>query len=83
MPNPPLSQEAKESTMYRLMQSEKFTLEHSTLGPISTYRQRLIEQYGEVRIALEACQKANAEGRHRYYVLNDAGQENYRGTWID
>jgi hypothetical protein len=25
-----------------MMQSEKFTLEHPTLGPISTYRQRLI-----------------------------------------
>lgn len=68
--------------MYRLMQSQKFTLEHRTLGRISTYRQRLIGQYGEVRIALEACNKANAEGRHRFYVLNETGQENYRGTWI-
>ena len=69
--------------MYRVMESEKFTLEHPGLGHISTYRQRLIGQYGEVRIALEACHKANADGRHRFYVLNEAGQENYRGTWID
>ena len=69
--------------MYRLMQSQKFTLEHHGSGPISTYRQRLIGQYGEIRTALEACHEANAEGRHRYYVLNDAGQENYLGSWID
>ncbi|MGD8956301.1 MAG: hypothetical protein PVJ03_03140 [Chromatiaceae bacterium] len=69
--------------MYRLMHSEKFTFEHPRLGHISTYRQRLIGQYGEVRIALEACHKANADGRHRFYVLNEAGQENFGGTWID
>lgn len=69
--------------MYLLMQSQKFTLEQRTLGRISTYRQHLIGQFAEVRIALEACHKANAEGRHRFYVLNDAGQENYRGSWIE
>mgnify|MGYP000317244378 CR=1 FL=1 len=47
--------------MYRLMQSQKFILEHRTLGRISTYRQRLIGQYGEVRIALEACHKGWGE----------------------
>ena len=69
--------------MYRVMQSEKFTLEHLTLGPISTYRQRQIGQYRQERIALDACHKANSQGRHCYYVLNGGGQEHYRGTWID
>ena len=83
MPNHPLSHMKYESTMYSLMQSEKVTQDHSALGMISNYRQRLIGQYSEVRSALEACRLANAEGRHRFYVLNGAGQENYRGTWID
>jgi hypothetical protein len=34
MQSHPASHEGKESTMYRLMQSVKFTLEPPTLGPI-------------------------------------------------
>jgi hypothetical protein len=68
--------------MYRLMQSEKFTLKHPVLGQVSTYRQRLVGHFREIRVALEACHKANAEGRQRFYVLNEAGQENYHGYWI-
>jgi hypothetical protein len=69
--------------MYRLMQSAKFTVEHPTLGPMSSFRQSLIGQYRQIRTALLACEKANANGGKRYYVLNDQGQENYRGSWID
>ena len=69
--------------MYRLMQSEKVMKAYPALGKFSNYRQRLIGQYSEARSALEACCKANAEGRSRFYVLNEAGQENYGGTWID
>lgn len=69
--------------MYRLMQSAKFTLEHSTLGPMSSFRQRPIGQYRQIRTALAACEKANAQGRNRHYVLDDAGREYYRGAWID
>jgi hypothetical protein len=69
--------------MYRLMQSLKVTLEHPTLGAMSSFRQSLIGQYGQIRSALVACEKANARGSNRYYVLNDRGQENYQGAWID
>jgi hypothetical protein len=69
--------------MYRLMQSEKITQERSVSRRYPNYRQCVIGQYNEVRSALEACRKANAEGRNRFYVLNEAGQENYGGTWID
>ncbi len=69
--------------MYRLMQSAKYTLEHPTLGPMSSFRQSLIGQYRQIRTALVACEKANAKGGKRCYVLNDRGQENYRGAWID
>jgi hypothetical protein len=69
--------------MYRLMQSAKFTLDHPTLGPMSSFRQSLVGQYRQSRMALTACDKANARHGDRYYVLNDRGQENYRGAWID
>jgi hypothetical protein len=69
--------------MYRLMQSAKFTLEHSTLGPMSAFRQRLIGHYKQIRTALLACDAANAKGPNRYYVLNELGQENFQGSWID
>ena len=69
--------------MYRMMQSEKFLLEYPTYRPISIYRQRMISQYREIQIALDACHKANALGRHCYYVLNEQGQEHYAGIWID
>lgn len=69
--------------MYRVMQSVKVTLEHPTSGDVSSFRQRLVGQYQQYRAALVACETANARGPDRHYVLNDSGQENYRGTWID
>jgi hypothetical protein len=69
--------------MYRLMRSAKFTVVHPTLGPMSSYRQRLMGQYRQVGTALAACEKANASGGLRCYVLNDLGQGNYQGAWID
>ncbi len=69
--------------MYSLMQSEKITPVRPASFKILNYRQRLIGRFSEVHSALEACRQANAKGRSRFYVLNEAGQENYRGTWID
>lgn len=69
--------------MYRLMQSRKFTLEYPAAGSMSGYRQRLIGRYDKLRMALDACDKANANGSNRFYVLDDSGHENYRGAWID
>ena len=69
--------------MYRLMKSEKFTLEHLTSGLTSFYRQTQIDHFQQFRSALGACEVANNHGRSRYYVLNESGQEYYSGTWID
>ena len=69
--------------MYRLMRSAKFTVVHPTLGPMSSFRQRQMGQYRQVGTALAACEKANASGSMRCYVLNDLGQENYQGAWLD
>ena len=69
--------------MYRLMQSVKSTLKHPTLGPMSSFRHSLVGEYPRYRAALVACEKANAQVPNRFYVLNDRGQENYQGAWID
>jgi hypothetical protein len=48
-----------------------------------SFRQRLMGEYQQFGTALAACKKANASGNIRCYVLNDRGQENYQGAWID
>ena len=73
----------KESPMYRLMKSEKFTLDHLTSGLISFYRQTQEKHFRQLRSALGACEGANNNGRSRCYLLNESGQEYYGGTWID
>lgn len=69
--------------MYRLMKSEKFTLDHLTSGLVSFYRQTQVTHFQQFSPALCACELANNSGRSRYYLLNETGQEYYRGTWID
>ena len=69
--------------MYRLMKSEKFTLNHVVSGYLSSYRQSEVNHFQKFRHAHEACEHANNNGRSHYYVLNDSGQEYYDGTWID
>ncbi len=69
--------------MYRLMKSEKFTLDHLTSGLISFYRQTQVTHFQQLRPALHACELANNSGRSRYYLLNETGQEYYGGNWID
>jgi hypothetical protein len=64
--------------MYRLMKSEKFTLDHLT-----SYRQTQVKCFGRLRAALGACEVANNGGASRHYLLNESGQEYYGGTWID
>jgi hypothetical protein len=44
----------KESSMYRLMKSEKFTLDHLTSGPVSFYRQTQVKHFRQFRSALGA-----------------------------
>ena len=53
--------------MYRLMKSEKFTLDHLTSGLISFYRQTQVKHFRQFRSALGACEVANNNGRSRYY----------------
>lgn len=70
--------------MYRLMKSDKYTLEHRVSGPMSSYRQSEVTLFPHVLEALAACEVANNEGRlRRHYVLNELGQEHYDGTWLD
>jgi len=69
--------------MYRLMKSEKFTLDHTVSGPLASYRQSLVSRFRQPRAALVACKLANGTGANRHYVLNESGQEYFDGTWID
>ena len=69
--------------MYRLMRSAKFTLYHTISGPMSSYRQSLVGHFRQSRAAIGACRVANASSPDRYYVLNELGQEYFRGFWID
>ena len=69
--------------MYRLMRSEKLTLDHLVSGLLSSYRQTEIGHFQQFRAAHDACEIANNKGKSRYYVLNELGQEYYDGTWID
>jgi len=69
--------------MYRLMKSEKFTLDHLTAGLGSFYRQTQVKHFPQFRPALGACEVANNSGRSRYYLLNELGQEYFGGTWVD
>ena len=69
--------------MYRLMRSEKFTLDHVVSGLMLSYRQTEIDHYEHFPAAHEACELANGKGRCRHYVVNASGKEYYHGTWID
>jgi hypothetical protein len=69
--------------MYRLMKSEKFTLDHALSGLMSLYRQTEMGHFEQFPAAHVACEVANNKGESRYYVLNGSGQEYYDGTWID
>ncbi len=69
--------------MYRLMKSEKFTLEHLSSGLLSFYRQVQVKRFERLRTALCACEVANNSGGPRYYLLNDCGQEYFGGRWVE
>ncbi|MEE4378872.1 MAG: hypothetical protein V2J55_15375 [Candidatus Competibacteraceae bacterium] len=68
--------------MYRLMKSDKFTLDHLTSGRTSFYRQTQVKCFQQFRSALGACEVANNNSKSCHYLLNESGQEYYRGTWI-
>ena len=69
--------------MYRLMKSEKITLEHPISGSLSSYRQTQLGQFRGLGDALSACETANEELGFHHYILNASGKEYYGGTWID
>jgi hypothetical protein len=69
--------------MYRLMKSERYTLNHLVSGQVSSYRQSEVAHYQHAYEALKACEVANNRESARHYVLNDTGKEYYGGTWID
>jgi hypothetical protein len=69
--------------MYRLMKSEKFTLDHLDSGSRSLYRQIQVSQFQRFSAALTACGAANDNIGSRHYVLNESGKEYFKCTWID
>lgn len=69
--------------MYHLMKSEKLILDHPISGIMSSYRQIEIDRFEQFAVAHDACEAANDDGRSRYYLVNESGQEYYDGTWID
>ena len=69
--------------MYRLMKSEKFTINHILSGSSSLYRQIQINQFFHFSKAVDACKVANRGGESRFYILNDYGKELYEDSWID
>jgi len=73
----------KEPSMFRLMKSEKFTIDHLAWGLTSSYRHSEIHHFRKFCAAHQACEVANDKGRARYFVLNKSGQEYYEGIWID
>ncbi|MFC1603366.1 hypothetical protein ACFL3U_07340 [Pseudomonadota bacterium] len=73
----------KDALMYRLMKSEKFTLDHVVSGSNLLYRQTQVTQFLRFSAALTACEAANDKVGSRHYVLNASGKEYYGGIWID
>lgn len=69
--------------MYRLMKSEKITLDHPVLGILASYRQSEMTCFQRLPEALTACDVANNEGKPRCYVVDELGHEYFEGVWID
>lgn len=69
--------------MYRLMRSEKITLDHPVSGSLASYRQSEVTRFQRLPEALAACGVANDEGKPRCYVLDELGHEYFEGDWID
>lgn len=69
--------------MYRLMKSEKFTLNHMLTGSHSLYRQIQIKEFHHLSKAVDECNVANNGEESRFYILNDSGKEFYDNSWID
>lgn len=69
--------------MYRLMKSEKFTLDHMASRSMGAYRQTLINQFQQFSDAETACDVANIKAGAHHYILNKSGQEYYAGLWIE
>jgi hypothetical protein len=73
----------KDALMYRLMKSEKLTLDHRASGSKLSYRQIQVTRFRQFSAALTACEAANDKVGSRHYVLNASGKEYYGGAWID
>jgi hypothetical protein len=69
--------------MYRLMKSEKLSLNHGVYGDMAAYRHIQVDQFQQLNLALSACEVANETAGIHHYVLNESGEEFYEGSWID
>ena len=73
----------KDALMYRLMKSEKFTVDQVISGSMSSYRQIQLNQFRQLSAALTACEAANDKRESCHYVINESGKEYYGGAWVD
>ena len=69
--------------MYRLMKSQKITLDHMICGSMFSSRQIQVSQFRDFKKALAACTAANSTVESFYYILNDLDKEYYKDAWID
>lgn len=69
--------------VYRLMKSEKFTLNPMDSASVSCYRQIQVSKFHQLSDALAACNTANHKAGTRYFILNELGKEYYGGAWVD
>ena len=66
--------------MYRLMKSEKFTINHQISGRSRSYRQTEVNNFTQFSAALIACEAANNKGKIRHYILNELTDRDYSLT---
>lgn len=69
--------------MYRLMKSEKFTIDFVASRSMTSYHQSQVCQFTRFKDAVDACEIANGTVGSHHYVLNKHGKEYFGGSWID
>jgi hypothetical protein len=50
---------------------------------MAAYRHIQVDQFQQLNLALNACEVANDAAGLHHYILNDSGEEYYKGVWID
>ena len=74
----PATSQYYEALMYRLIKSQKFTLNHEVSRSSLSYRQIQLNQFRQFSAALTTCEVANVKVGSCHCVLNESGEEFYR-----